>query len=41
MKLVCGVFESEYDEIWSSGFEILEEWIELNDDLLEATKERN
>jgi hypothetical protein len=38
MKLVCAVFESEYNDVWSNLFDKLEQWLEKNDAELEATK---
>jgi hypothetical protein len=38
MDLVCSVFESEYNDVWSDAFEKLEKWVEANDARLEATK---
>lgn len=38
MELCMIIFEGEYNEIWPSLFEELEQWIEKNDTELEATK---
>ena len=37
-ELACKVFESEYNDVWQDGFERLENWVEANDVMLEATK---
>jgi hypothetical protein len=37
-ELICKVFESEYNDVWSDLFVRLERWIEENDATLEATK---
>lgn len=39
MKLVATTFEAEYNVVWSKLFTRLENWIEENDAVLEATKE--
>ncbi|MDP2450513.1 MAG: hypothetical protein Q8M93_06030 [Polaromonas sp.] len=38
VKLVCLVFETEYNDIWSSQFEDLEIWLTKNDSELEVSK---
>ena len=38
MILCMGTFHHEYDVVWPSLFEQLEEWITINDEKLEATK---
>lgn len=38
LQLCMMIFEGEYNEVWSSLFEELEQWIEANDSELEATK---
>lgn len=38
MKLISAVFESEYNEVWPALLGKLEQWLEKNDQELEATK---
>ena len=38
VRLVCMVFESEYNDVWAPGLKELEAWLVAHDAELEATK---
>ena len=38
VKLVCVVFDSEYNDVWELQIEALEAWLVKHDATLEATK---
>lgn len=38
MELFMRIFEHEYNEVWPRNFEVLEKWIEENDEELERNK---